>query len=138
MLRSWPRGTWREEGDTDASRMLDLQVRLGNVARIDAFLAELSAEGHYAAHDIDAIMRASALLPAPSGRKQKDQFHAPCVTIDRSAQPIILIGLIADIVGTPQQEIARSTGPLLRLAKMPSRHPRNRPQCFRARRRGRS
>jgi predicted 2-oxoglutarate/Fe(II)-dependent dioxygenase YbiX len=64
MLRSWPRGTWREEGDTDASRMLDLQVRLGNVARIDAFLAELSAEGGYAAYDNESIVRAAALLPA--------------------------------------------------------------------------
>jgi hypothetical protein len=45
--------------------MLDLQVRLGNVARIDAFLAGLSAEGHYAAADNEAIVRAAALLPAP-------------------------------------------------------------------------
>jgi hypothetical protein len=42
-----------------------LQVRLGNVERIDAFLAELSAEGHYAAPDNGAIVRAAALLPAP-------------------------------------------------------------------------
>src|ERR1700726_507606 len=46
MLRSWSRQTWRGEDDTNGSRMLDLQVRLGNVAHIDAFLAELSAEGH--------------------------------------------------------------------------------------------
>jgi len=45
--------------------MLDLQVRLGNVKRIDAFLAELSAEGHYAARDNEAIVRAAALLLAP-------------------------------------------------------------------------
>ena len=42
MLRSWPGHTWRGEGNIDAGRMLDLQIRLGNVARIDAFLAELS------------------------------------------------------------------------------------------------
>jgi hypothetical protein len=63
MLRSWPRSPWRRDGDTEAGRMLDLQVRLGNVARIDAFLAELSAEGHYAASDNEAIVRAVALLP---------------------------------------------------------------------------
>jgi hypothetical protein len=45
--------------------MLDLQVRLGNVARIDGFFAELSAEGQYAAPDNGAIVRAAALLPAP-------------------------------------------------------------------------
>ena len=65
MLRSWPRVTWRAEDDGDASRMLDLQVRLGSVARIDAFLAGLSAEGHYAACDNEAIIRAVALLPRP-------------------------------------------------------------------------
>ena len=65
MLRSWPRSPWREDDDDEAGRMLDLQIRLGNVERIDAFLAELSAEGHYAASDNGAIVRAVALLPAP-------------------------------------------------------------------------
>jgi hypothetical protein len=65
MLRSWPRATWRADGDAGAGRMLDLQVRLGNVVHIDAFLAELSAEGHYAAQDNAAIVRAAALLQGP-------------------------------------------------------------------------
>jgi 2OG-Fe(II) oxygenase superfamily len=65
MLRSWSRSSWRADDDAEAGRMLDLQVRLGNVERIDAFLAELSAEGHYAAPDNGAIVRAAALLPAP-------------------------------------------------------------------------
>ena len=65
MLRSWSRSSWRADGDAEAGRMLDLQIRLGNVERIDAFLAELSAEGHYAAPDNGAIVRAAALLPAP-------------------------------------------------------------------------
>ncbi|RWK27966.1 2OG-Fe(II) oxygenase [Mesorhizobium sp.] len=65
MLRSWSRETWRREGDTDAGRMLDLQVRLKNAARIDEFVAELSANGHYAASDNDALVRAAALLPRP-------------------------------------------------------------------------
>jgi predicted 2-oxoglutarate/Fe(II)-dependent dioxygenase YbiX len=65
MLRSWSRSPWRADDDADAGRMLDLQIRLGNVARIDAFLAELCVEGHYAAPDNGAIVRAAALLPAP-------------------------------------------------------------------------
>lgn len=64
MLRSWSRETWRDDGDTAPSRMLDLQVRLGNAQRIDEFLAGLSAEGHYAASDNEAIVRAARLLPA--------------------------------------------------------------------------
>ena len=63
MLRSWPRASWRRDDDAEAGRMLDLQVRLGNVKRIDEFLAELSAEGQYAASDNEAIVRAAALLP---------------------------------------------------------------------------
>jgi hypothetical protein len=65
MLRSWPRSVWREDEDAEAGRMLDLQIRLRNVERIDAFLAGVSAEGNYAAPDNEAILRATALLPAP-------------------------------------------------------------------------
>jgi predicted 2-oxoglutarate/Fe(II)-dependent dioxygenase YbiX len=65
MLRSWSRSSWRADDDAEAGRMLDLQIRLRNVERIDAFLAELSAEGVYAASDNGAIVRAAALLPAP-------------------------------------------------------------------------
>jgi len=65
MLRSWSRSSWRADDDAEAGRMLDLQIRLGNGKRIDAFLAELSAEGHYAASDNGTIVRAAALLPAP-------------------------------------------------------------------------
>jgi predicted 2-oxoglutarate/Fe(II)-dependent dioxygenase YbiX len=63
MLNSWSRSAWRTDGGTEAGRMLDLQVRFGNTGRIDAFLAEVSAEGHYAASDNEAIVRAAALLP---------------------------------------------------------------------------
>ena len=63
MLRSWPRSPWREDDDDEAGRMLDLQIRLANVKCIDAFFAEVSAEGHYAASDNGAIVRAVALLP---------------------------------------------------------------------------
>jgi predicted 2-oxoglutarate/Fe(II)-dependent dioxygenase YbiX len=63
MLRTWSRQTWRADGNTDLSRMLDLQIRLGNVVRIDGILAGLSAEGHYAAGDNEAIVRAAVLLP---------------------------------------------------------------------------
>lgn len=62
MLRSWPRETWRRDIDTNVSRMLDTQVRLGNAAHVEAFLAELSAEGHYAKSDNETIVRAVALL----------------------------------------------------------------------------
>ncbi len=64
MLSSWPRASLRSDKDDEAGRMLDLLVRLGNVKRIDECLSELSAEGHYAASDNAAIVRAAALLPS--------------------------------------------------------------------------
>ncbi len=64
MLCSWSRSPWREDDEAEAGQMLDLQIRLGNLECIDAFLAELSAEGHYVAPDNGAIVRAAALLPA--------------------------------------------------------------------------
>src|SRR5258707_10314849 len=65
MLRSWSRSSWRADDDAQTGRMLDLQIRLGKGKRIDAFLAELSARGHYAASDNGAILRAAPLLPGP-------------------------------------------------------------------------
>ena len=63
MLRSWPRQTWRRDSDPNVGRMLDAQVRLGNAAGVEAFLADVSAEGHYAASDNEAIVRGATLLP---------------------------------------------------------------------------
>jgi hypothetical protein len=69
MLRSWSRWSCRaDDAAAEAGRMLDLQIRLGNVERIDAFLGSLSAEGHYASSDNGAIVRAAALLPAARAR----------------------------------------------------------------------
>lgn len=65
MLSTWSRDTWRSDDDSNASRMLELQARLGNVGRIAEFLAELSSAGHYARHDNEAIVRAASLLAAP-------------------------------------------------------------------------
>jgi hypothetical protein len=69
MLRSWSRWSCRADDDAQAGRMLDLQIRLGNVERIDACLGSLSAEGHYAASDNGAIVRAAALL-SPARAKE--------------------------------------------------------------------
>jgi hypothetical protein len=60
MLDTWPNRSWQAKDA--ASRFLDLQVELGNAACIDLFLAELSANGQYAAADNEAIVRAAGLL----------------------------------------------------------------------------
>jgi hypothetical protein len=69
MLGSWPRSSWRRDDDTRLGRMLDAQIRLGNVKRIDEALAGLSTEGCYAAADNEPLVRAAALLPPARATK---------------------------------------------------------------------
>ncbi|MBS0642226.1 MAG: 2OG-Fe(II) oxygenase, partial [Proteobacteria bacterium] len=64
MLWSWSRHSWRSNNDNKPGRMLGLLCRLGNHDRIDQFLTDISAAGHYAAIDNAAILRAAALLPS--------------------------------------------------------------------------
>jgi len=101
MLRSWPRQTWREEGNTDASRMLDLQVRLGNLERGLAFLAELSAEGHYAAADNAAIARAAAVLPASRATELLVRIVTRNAPAHLSACGDLLLRCVAAPTGAP-------------------------------------
>jgi predicted 2-oxoglutarate/Fe(II)-dependent dioxygenase YbiX len=112
MLRSWSRSSWRADGDAEAGRMLDLQVRLGNMERIDTFLAELSAGGHYAAPDNGAIMRAAALLPAPRATEllvRIVRFNAPA---HLGACGDLLLRCVAETTGDLEQVGAALTDAL--------------------------
>lgn len=97
MLRSWPRSSWRADDDTGAGRMLDLQVRLGNTGRIDEFLAELTAKGHYAASDNEAIVRAAALLP----QARATDLLVRIVGCSASANPGACCDLLRRCVASP-------------------------------------
>ena len=99
MLRSWPRASWRDDG-VEAGRMLDLQARLGNVARIDEFLADLSAEGDYAGADNEAIVRAAALLPAPRATELLIRIVRRNATAHLSACGDLLMRAVAASTGT--------------------------------------
>lgn len=66
MLRAWPRGDgryWRTGTQSSEARMLALLNRLRDTARIDAFLADLSATGEYSLGDNPALVEALGLLP---------------------------------------------------------------------------
>ena len=99
MLRSWPRSFWRADDDTQAGRMLDLQIRLGNVERIDAFLGSLSAEGHYAASDNGAIVRATTLLPAARARDLLARIVRRNAPANLSACGDLLLRCVAALAG---------------------------------------
>jgi hypothetical protein len=106
MLRSWPLSSWRADDEAEAGRMLDLLVHLGNAARIGAFLAELSAEGHYAARDNAAIVAAVALLPASRATELLVRIVRRNATAHLSACGDLLLRCLAAAGGTtcdPQQ-----------------------------------
>ena len=66
MLRTWPREVgdyWRTDTQSSEARMLALLNRLRDTARIDAFLANLSAAGVYGKGDNAALVEAIGLLP---------------------------------------------------------------------------
>ncbi len=68
MLRTWPRTTgwrsWGAETPSQTARMLILLTRLRDTARIEAFLADLSATGLYGLGDNEALVEAIGLLPS--------------------------------------------------------------------------
>ncbi len=101
MLRSWPRPSWGRDDNSEGGRMLDLQVHLGNAKRIDEFLAELSAEGHYVASDNPAIVRAAALLP----RARATELMIGIVRRNGAANPNacadLLLRSVAAAIGAP-------------------------------------
>ena len=99
MLRSWSRSPWRADDDAEAGRMLDLQIRLGNVERIDAFLAELSAEGHYAAPDelLVRIVRRNA----PAHLSACGDLMLRCVAAPTGDLEQIGVALIEALPGGP-------------------------------------
>jgi len=100
MLRSWPRSSWRSDDDAEAGRMLDVQVRLGNVAHIDAFLHELSTQGHYVARDNAAILSAVGLLPASRATELLVRIVRRNAVAHLSACGDLLLRCIAAPVGT--------------------------------------
>ncbi|MGC1955899.1 MAG: 2OG-Fe(II) oxygenase, partial [Gammaproteobacteria bacterium] len=68
MLRSWPRDpqySWSLEPPANAAKLLDSLAQLNDTACIDAFLADVVAEGVYGKHDNEALIRAADLLPPP-------------------------------------------------------------------------
>ena len=101
MLRSWPRPNWRTDDRSEVGRMLGLQVRLGNAKRIDEFLAELSAEGRYAASDNEAIVRAVALLPRARGTELMVGIVKRNGAANPSACGDLLLRSVAAAIGSP-------------------------------------
>lgn len=68
MLRTWPREGgrhWRTDTQSSEAKVLALLNQLRDTARIDVFLADLSAAGEYSLGDNAALVEALGLLPPP-------------------------------------------------------------------------
>src|SRR5438552_11678857 len=85
--------------------MLDFQIRLANVECIDAFFAEVSAEGHYAAADNGAIVRAVALLPAPRATELLVRIVRRNAPTHLSACGDLLLRCVVSPTGRPTGEL---------------------------------
>ena len=81
MLASWPNESWRPS--EFATTFLSLLGRLGDVERIDAFLAEVPAAGNFAKVDAEAVARALALLPPARGAEL-----AECIVTTNAAMAV--------------------------------------------------
>lgn len=88
-----------------------------NVARVKAWRSRHPGywrRGRRSSDALQEVLTAQAVDPAA---KSSDFAHSPLQEV-LSAQPAVLIGLIAHIVGTPlQDDIVRATGRLLRLGQ---------------------
>jgi predicted 2-oxoglutarate/Fe(II)-dependent dioxygenase YbiX len=129
MLRTWPRESWRRDAESAPGKMLDLLVRFGNRARIDAFLAEIPAEGCYAAADNPGIVASAALLPAARAtelllriiRRNMARMPGACAALLRQAveapagpvsDPATLGAALLDLVpGDPARNVPADTWP---------------------------
>ncbi len=69
MLRGWPREagySWQIDApDSNAAKLLASLIQLQDTARIDAFLADILAEGVYGKNDNEALLQAADLLAPP-------------------------------------------------------------------------
>ena len=89
MLRTWPKGVGgypqSTKEQTDAAKMLTLLSRLQDTARIDDFLANLTAAGVYGKGDNEALIQAAALLPPARVAELIERIIAGNATANLSA-----------------------------------------------------
>jgi hypothetical protein len=88
-----------------------------NVARVQAWRSRHPGYGRGVRRTGAALQEASPTQPVDSTALKTDLARSPLQDV-LTAQPAVLIGLIAHIVGTPlQDDIVRATGRLLRLGQ---------------------
>ncbi len=88
-----------------------------NTARVKAWRAGHPGYWRNRRHAGPALQEVPAVQPVDPAPKSGDFARSPLQDVI-SAQPAVLIGLIAHIVGTPlQDDIVRATGRLLRLGQ---------------------
>jgi hypothetical protein len=123
MIGGWPmHSSYSQSRRSESARMLAVLVRLRDLQRIDQFLTDICAAGACTGGDIEAVVQAAALLPAPQAAERIERIIAnnaaqqpgACGELlarvaagDAGAGPVALIhpaaaALVAALPGGPQ------------------------------------
>ena len=98
MLSGWPNDRWyreRGEGPSGAARMLTHLARLGDVERLDAFLADIAPSGLQDKRDNEAILIALDRLPADRSVALVERILAGAATASLTACGDLLARVVA-------------------------------------------
>jgi hypothetical protein len=75
MIGGWPmHSSYPRSKRSEAARLLAVLVQLRNVQRIGQFLTDICAAGAFGAGDIEDIVHAAALLPAPQAAERIERI----------------------------------------------------------------
>ena len=127
MLRTWPKGVggYPHKEQTDAAKMLTLLSRLQDTARIDAFLANLTAAGVYGKGDNEALIQAAGLLPPARVAELIERIIAGNATVNLSACGNLLARSVAARITDRPVDLGRAATVLVEaLPGDPARAPK--------------
>jgi predicted 2-oxoglutarate/Fe(II)-dependent dioxygenase YbiX len=132
MLASWPMEPRRPaKSPSDAATMLTLLSRLGDTARIDSFLADVSAAGVYGIGDNEGVVRAIRLLPRPRAVELLERIVAGNAATALDAASDLLGRAVANAAGQrelqPADLLPAATALVAALPADPARAPQAAP-----------
>lgn len=117
MLDAWPdRGEWPRHGEapSTAARMLATLAQLQDAARIDAFLADISAAGDYGKSDNEALLAAAALLaPRRAAVLIEHIVRANAAKDPGACADLLARGAAAPPLGRPAPDLIAAAGALV-------------------------
>jgi hypothetical protein len=117
MLDAWPESAdWPRHGEAPsaAARMLVTLAQLKDAARIDAFLADISAAGDYGKSDNEALLKAVALLaPQRAAALIERIVRASAARQPGACADLLAHGAASPLAGRPARDLAAAAKALV-------------------------